>query len=60
MVEGGEVAVRPMRYVALTCDHRIVDGRETGFLPGSDQGSDPALQRHGVSIHSLGKDPAAK
>ncbi|MYA09251.1 MAG: 2-oxoglutarate dehydrogenase complex dihydrolipoyllysine-residue succinyltransferase, partial [Holophagales bacterium] len=28
MVEGGEVVVRPMMYVALTYDHRIVDGRE--------------------------------
>ncbi len=25
---GGEVVVRPMMYVALTYDHRIVDGRE--------------------------------
>ena len=29
----GEVVVRPMMYVALTYDHRIVDGREAvGFL----------------------------
>ncbi|MYC11683.1 MAG: 2-oxoglutarate dehydrogenase complex dihydrolipoyllysine-residue succinyltransferase [Holophagales bacterium] len=28
MVEGGAVVVRPMMYVALTYDHRIVDGRE--------------------------------
>ncbi|MEQ8789317.1 MAG: 2-oxoglutarate dehydrogenase complex dihydrolipoyllysine-residue succinyltransferase [Pirellulaceae bacterium] len=29
----GEVAIRPMMYVALTYDHRIVDGREAvGFL----------------------------
>jgi 2-oxoglutarate dehydrogenase E2 component (dihydrolipoamide succinyltransferase) len=26
---GGEVAVRPMMYVALSYDHRIVDGRES-------------------------------
>ena len=25
---GGEVAVRPMMYVALTYDHRLIDGRE--------------------------------
>jgi 2-oxoglutarate dehydrogenase E2 component (dihydrolipoamide succinyltransferase) len=25
---GGQVAIRPMMYVALTYDHRIVDGRE--------------------------------
>ena len=24
----GEVVIRPMRYVALSYDHRIVDGRE--------------------------------
>ncbi len=28
MAIGGEVLVRPMMYVALTYDHRIVDGRE--------------------------------
>jgi 2-oxoglutarate dehydrogenase E2 component (dihydrolipoamide succinyltransferase) len=25
---GGQVAIKPMMYVALTYDHRIVDGRE--------------------------------
>ncbi|HOX26143.1 MAG TPA: 2-oxoglutarate dehydrogenase complex dihydrolipoyllysine-residue succinyltransferase [Candidatus Krumholzibacteria bacterium] len=28
VVVGGEIVVRPMMYVALTYDHRIVDGRE--------------------------------
>ena len=28
MVVGGEIAVRPMMYLALTYDHRVVDGRE--------------------------------
>ncbi len=28
MVVNGEIVVRPMMYVALTYDHRIVDGRE--------------------------------
>ena len=28
MVENGEVVVRPMMYLALSYDHRIVDGRE--------------------------------
>jgi 2-oxoglutarate dehydrogenase E2 component (dihydrolipoamide succinyltransferase) len=28
MVADGEVVVRPMMYVALTYDHRIIDGRE--------------------------------
>ena len=25
---GGQVVIRPMMYIALTYDHRIVDGRE--------------------------------
>ncbi len=28
MVVGGEVVVRPMMYIALSYDHRLVDGRE--------------------------------
>ena len=33
VVENGEVVVRPMMYVALSYDHRIIDGREAvGFL----------------------------
>ena len=33
VAENGEVVIRPMMYVALTYDHRIVDGREAvGFL----------------------------
>jgi 2-oxoglutarate dehydrogenase E2 component (dihydrolipoamide succinyltransferase) len=28
MVVGGKVEVRPMMYVALSYDHRIVDGKE--------------------------------
>lgn len=28
MVVGGEIRIRPMMYVAITYDHRIVDGRE--------------------------------
>jgi 2-oxoglutarate dehydrogenase E2 component (dihydrolipoamide succinyltransferase) len=30
MVVDGKVAVRPMMYVALTYDHRMVDGRQAG------------------------------
>ncbi len=33
VVENGEIVIRPMMYVALSYDHRIVDGRESvGFL----------------------------
>lgn len=28
VVIGGKVEVRPMMYVALTYDHRLIDGRE--------------------------------
>jgi len=28
VVRNGEIVARPMMYVALTYDHRIVDGRE--------------------------------
>ena len=28
MVVDGEICVRPMMYIALTYDHRIIDGRE--------------------------------
>ena len=29
VVENGEIVVRPMMYVALSYDHRIIDGRES-------------------------------
>ena len=33
VVVDGEIVVRPMMYVALSYDHRIIDGRESvGFL----------------------------
>ncbi len=28
MVVGGQIAIRPMMYIAITYDHRIIDGRE--------------------------------
>jgi 2-oxoglutarate dehydrogenase E2 component (dihydrolipoamide succinyltransferase) len=28
MVVDGEIRIRPMMYIALTYDHRIIDGRE--------------------------------
>jgi len=28
VVEGGQIAIRPMNYFALSYDHRIIDGRE--------------------------------
>ena len=33
MVENGQIVIRPMMYVALSYDHRIIDGKESvGFL----------------------------
>ena len=33
MVKDGQVAIAPIMYVALSYDHRIIDGRESvGFL----------------------------
>ncbi|CAM8947056.1 unnamed protein product [Rhodiola kirilowii] len=32
MVVGGEVVARPMMYLALTYDHRLIDGREAVFF----------------------------
>ena len=29
IAEGGEVVIRPMMYVALSYDHRIIDGKES-------------------------------
>ncbi len=44
VVENGEVVVRPMMYLALTYDHRIIDGREAvTFLVGIKDGlEDPS------------------
>jgi 2-oxoglutarate dehydrogenase E2 component (dihydrolipoamide succinyltransferase) len=33
MVVDGQIVIRPIMYVALSYDHRIIDGRESvGFL----------------------------
>ena len=44
VVENGEIVIRPMMYLALSYDHRLIDGREAvRFL---------------VSIKELLEDPA--
>ncbi|WP_072280903.1 dihydrolipoyllysine-residue succinyltransferase [Rappaport israeli] len=44
VIEKGEIVIRPMMYLALSYDHRIIDGREAvGFL---------------VTIKNLIEDPA--
>jgi 2-oxoglutarate dehydrogenase E2 component (dihydrolipoamide succinyltransferase) len=44
MVENGQIVARPMMYLALTYDHRIIDGREAvSFLVTVKEGiEDPA------------------
>ncbi len=29
MVENGQIVIRPMMYVALSYDHRLIDGKES-------------------------------
>jgi len=50
MVVDGQVVVRPMMYLALTYDHRIIDGREAvQFLVAIKEGlEDPARMIVGV------------
>jgi 2-oxoglutarate dehydrogenase E2 component (dihydrolipoamide succinyltransferase) len=44
VVENGQIVIRPMMYVALSYDHRIIDGREAvSFL---------------VAVKQLLEDPA--
>ncbi len=38
MVENGQVVIRPMIYLALSYDHRIIDGREAVAGPGRHEG----------------------
>jgi 2-oxoglutarate dehydrogenase E2 component (dihydrolipoamide succinyltransferase) len=44
VVENGQIVIRPMNYLALSYDHRIIDGREAVlFLVGIKEAlEDPA------------------
>ena len=44
VVENGEIVIRPMNYLALSYDHRIIDGREAvlGLVAMKDALEDPA------------------
>jgi len=44
VVENGEIVIRPMNYLALSYDHRIIDGREAvlGLATMKDALEDPA------------------
>jgi 2-oxoglutarate dehydrogenase E2 component (dihydrolipoamide succinyltransferase) len=54
MAVNGQVVVKPMMYVALSYDHRIIDGRESvGFLVRVKQ----LLEN--PSLLLFGKDPVS-
>jgi 2-oxoglutarate dehydrogenase E2 component (dihydrolipoamide succinyltransferase) len=44
IVENGEIVIRPMNYLAMSYDHRIIDGREAvlGLVAIKDALEDPA------------------
>ena len=35
----GQIVIRPMMYLALSYDHRIVDGKGSRYLPRARQGN---------------------
>ena len=44
VVENGQVVVRPINYLAMSYDHRIIDGREAvlGLVTMKEALEDPA------------------
>ena len=44
VVENGQIVIRPMNYLAMSYDHRIIDGREAvlGLVAMKDALEDPA------------------
>ena len=44
MVENGQIVIRPMNYLAMSYDHRIIDGREAvlALVAMKDVLEDPA------------------
>jgi 2-oxoglutarate dehydrogenase E2 component (dihydrolipoamide succinyltransferase) len=44
VVENGQIVIRPMNYLAMSYDHRIIDGREAvlGLVTMKDALEDPA------------------
>ena len=71
VVIDGQIVVRPMMYIALTYDHRIIDGREAvQFLVTVKQiledparlvlGDGPLRNGHGDGFRRAGRREAAK
>ena len=57
---GGKIEIRPMMYLALSYDHRVVDGQQARDLPGAREGKSgrPGADRSGSVISftsSLGR-----
>ena len=45
VAENGQVVIRPIMYVALSYDHRIIDGRESvGFLVAVKEGLEKPIE----------------
>ena len=44
MAENGQVVIRPMMYLALSYDHRLIDGRDAvmGLVAIKEELEDPA------------------
>ena len=44
MVENGQVVIRPINYLAMSYDHRIIDGREAvlGLVTMKEALEDPS------------------
>ena len=44
VVENGQIVIRPMNYLAMSYDHRIIDGREAvlGLVAMKEALEDPA------------------
>jgi 2-oxoglutarate dehydrogenase E2 component (dihydrolipoamide succinyltransferase) len=50
VVEDGQIVIRPMNYLAMSYDHRIIDGREAvlGLVTMKDALEDPSRLLFGV------------
>ena len=44
VVENGQIVIRPMNYLAMSYDHRIIDGREAvlGLVTMKESLEDPS------------------
>ena len=49
VVVDGQIVIRPMMYIALTYDHRIIDGREAVQIPGDGEAVSGRSCAHGAA-----------